>query len=166
MLALWLRGKGPKRSSAALVRRKPSKRCGVRVLVGSCSKLSKTRLFQSRILARILPSRFPSSFYLKVGFSVQERPLWSYNTSAQTPGGTNSSSFYLKSAPGGCPITAWLPRKLQKWITSELERKDQGRCPPKADGFFRIRTLRTNLLTCRQPGPGGLVGCVPAVRLR
>ena len=74
----------------------------MRVLVGPCSKLSKTRLFQSRILARIEPSRFPSSFYLKVGFSLQERPLWSYETSGKTPGSKKSSRFHLKSAPVGC----------------------------------------------------------------
>ena len=126
----------------------------------------KTLLFQSRILARFDPSRFPSAFSLKVHFSVQARPLWSYKTSGQTPGGKTSPRFYLKRAPEGCPTTAKPLRELQKWITSKLERKDQGRCPPKADGFFGIRTLRTNLSPAEQPGPGGLVGCGPAVRLR
>jgi len=102
VLALWLLGKGTKRSSTALVRRFPTKDGDVRVLLGSCSKLSKTRLFQSRILAKFVPSRFPSSFYLKVHFSVQERPLWSYETSRKTPGSNTSSRICLKRAPVGC----------------------------------------------------------------
>ena len=111
----------------------------------------KTPIFQSKILVRFPPSDSPSSFYLKVGFWSQERTLWSYETSVKTPGSENSSRIYLKDAPGGCQNTAWLPRELEKPITSELPRKDQGRCPPKADGFFGNGTLRTNLLTCRQP---------------
>jgi len=62
----------------------------------------KTRLFQSRILARFAPSTFPSAFYLKVGFSLQEGPLWRYETSVKTPGSEKSSRIYLEVASGGC----------------------------------------------------------------
>jgi len=62
----------------------------------------KTRLFQSRILARFAPSTFPSAFYLKVGFSLQEGPLWRYETSVKTPGSDKSSRIYLEVASGGC----------------------------------------------------------------